>query len=95
MKGIYTIEELGFGRNKDEHIQAVYRCLVDEDIVICGSKELSSDMILDDCSREFRRGLINQVLDSQNPVSGNVRSVIDDKLLAAAINKVNGIEQVF
>ena len=95
MKGICTIEELGFGRNKDEHIQAVYRCLVDEDIVICGSKELSSDMILDDCTREFKRGLLNQILDSQNPVSEKERGAVVGRLLAAATNEVNGIEQPF
>ena len=95
MNGIYTIEELGLGRTKDEHIQAVYNSLIDEDIVLCGATQISSDMILDNLSREFKRLLVSQVLDSQNPASSNVRSVIDEKLLTAATDAVNGVEQPF
>ena len=95
MKGIYTIEELGLGRTKEEHVQAVYQCLVDEDIVICGATKISSDIILDNCSREFKRGLLNQVLDSQNPVSNKFQQALKDKINRIATNMVSDIKQVF
>ena len=95
MKGIYTVEELGLGRTKEEHINAVVDSLISEDIVIFGSDKICSARILDSCSREFSRGLVNQILDSQNPVSSKFQEALKSEIIATATQIVSDIKQVF
>ena len=95
MNGIYTVEELGLGRDKESHIDAVAECLIAEDIVIYGDKEISSDMILETMSSEFKRRLVHLAIDSQNPISRKVRNQIEEAIFEAAHEVVNSVKVVF
>lgn len=91
----YTIEELGLGRSKSEHIEAVYDCIIAEDIVCYKDDVISSDIILDSLGEQFKRRLMHLVMDSQSPVSSDARNEISDKIMQVSNEIVNNIDPVF
>ena len=92
MNEVVTIEELGLGRNKIEHVEAIFESLINEDIVIHGKHKISSDSILDSMSPEFKRRLVCLVVDSHNPVSSKSREAIENKIREVSEEIINSLE---
>lgn len=91
----YTIEELGLGRSKEDHISEVADRVMAGDLIISDGVSTCLETILIDLGGDFTRNLMSTALDSQNPMPAKIRGAIVGKVLTYATNTVNDIKQVF